>query len=623
MTSRRSFLAGSTFVAVLATLSVLAAPSRSLAQGSALDALPPDTALVVRMRNGSEMVKKFKASPLYGLKDHPELKGFIDEMKKNVDEGMQEARDKLGFDLFDLLAALEGESIFAIGGLDKVVAALTAEMSGGEAEVAPGDLPLIFVGDTAGSAPKFREYMGKIAEFVQKEGARKQEDSFQGGKIIAFDFTPQKPGKAEGAKKEEKKEGDSKGNEDADAEEGDDEEEPSGEIEKFFIGEMGTKFFFALSRPYLEKVMSGAAQAPADSLVKSPDIALTRREMGDGDLSVLVNMRSIAGSARKNLQANPMGAMVWQIVEGKILGPNLKNLGVSINMTETEIGQTIFVNNGGAAEGLLGILKGAPFASKPNALIPEDTNQFTSVSLNIPYLYKTVKDIYQMVGPFLQMSGAMSADGPQDLDGMFEKEVGMKLKDVVDALGGQMHFCQKGAGTPDNPLGDMVFAFELKDPAKISMLLEKLSPKAGFKPQKVEGRDFYPLGMMGPEADGPALAIGETYFFVGTKGGLVKDALASAAKPGKNVGETKAYQDVSGGVPAQVNALSFSNTKAMRDSLSAIRQALSSMGQPAPDLSAVAEVIGGSVGWGIWKEGGFYSRSTTTLKRAKAATADK
>src|SRR5262245_23496843 len=170
-------------------LSLLALPAfqgPAAAQDTTLDALSGDTSLVIRVRNVSDLTKRVKASPLYALKDHPDVKKAIDDARKKLDEGLQEARGKLGFDPVDLLGLIEGEVLFAVGGLDKIFGGMAAEMSGGDANIKPGDLPLVLVADAGGSAAKLRENLGKIYEFAQKEGAKKEVEDFRGGKITTL-----------------------------------------------------------------------------------------------------------------------------------------------------------------------------------------------------------------------------------------------------------------------------------------------------------------------------------------------------------------------------------------------------------------------------------------------------
>src|SRR5262245_20315144 len=129
----------------LASLAIPDFQGRLAAQDSTLDGLPGDTSLVIRLRNVSDLTKRFKASPFYALKDHPDVKKLLDDGKKKLEEGLQEARGKLGFDPMDLLGMIDGEVVFAVGGLDKIFAGMAAEMAGGDANIKPGDLPLVLV----------------------------------------------------------------------------------------------------------------------------------------------------------------------------------------------------------------------------------------------------------------------------------------------------------------------------------------------------------------------------------------------------------------------------------------------------------------------------------------------
>jgi hypothetical protein len=580
-------------LACLFALTFLALPDftgRLAAQDSTLDALPGDTSLVFRLRNASDLARRFKASPFYALKDHPDVKKFLDDSKKKLDEGLQEARGKLGFDPVDLLGMVEGEVVFAVGGLDKIFAAMAAEMSGGDANIKPGDLPLVLVADAGASAPKLRENLGKLYEFAQKEGAKKDVEDFRGGKIITLSQ------KEEGGEKDG--------------------------LEKVYFGDLGSRVLLSVSRPFLEQTMANLTAAAPDSLAKGADFMATQRETkADSDFSLFLNIRGIAASARKNFQSNAMFGMVWPIVEGKLLGRSLKNLGVTVSLRDNGIQSLAFINNGGASDGLLGILKGQTFAAKPSPLIPEDVDQFSSMSFNMQALYGLIKDIYGMAAPIFQMMGGGGGGGQggmPDFEQFVEGNLQIKVKPLVDSIGNIFHFYQKGevAAAASSPIPSFVIAVELKDEMPLKQVLDKFLA-AGGQGQKYLDRDFYPLKMFGEGDGGPAIALADKHLVVGMNGDAVKELIRRAGKGGKGIGDTPGYQALSGMVPSQVNEINYASGKSFRDLLKTLKEAMAKANAGGgPDISILGEVVQGSIGWAQWKDQGFYSETLYSLKKS-------
>src|SRR5262245_19827337 len=91
---------------------------------SVLDALPAETTLVVRVKHAGDLREKWKASPLNSIREHPDIKRFLEEVRRKLDEGLSEARGKLGFAPLELTDLVQGEVVLAVGGLDKIASAL-------------------------------------------------------------------------------------------------------------------------------------------------------------------------------------------------------------------------------------------------------------------------------------------------------------------------------------------------------------------------------------------------------------------------------------------------------------------------------------------------------------------
>ncbi len=579
----------------------LAAPSqdaKTVASISALAALPGDTTLIVQVRNCAEITKKLKASPFYGLRNHPDIKRFVDDISNKLERELTDARSKLGFDPMDLVNLAEGEVLFAIGGLEKIISALGAKASGGDVDIRPNEVPVLLFVNAGANAPQFRERLGKIYDLAQKEGSKKEVEDFRGGKITTLS-----------APKASEK------------------DKPANDLEKLFIGDMGSAVMICLSRPFLEQVMANLTAAGPDALIKTADFQATLREVRvDADATVFVNIRPLAVAARKALQGNPMINMAWQLIEGKILGRSLKNLAVSMTLGGGNVQQIFFVNNGGASDGFLGILRGQPFAARPHSIFPDDADQVSTTAINFSAFYSIVKDVGQMM-----MSASQGFAGPPggqpgggagqpDPEQMIEAMYGIKMKPVVDAIGNNVHFFQRGGASEQNPLGNLVFGLELKDEMPIKDLLSKVSLMMGLTSEKYLDRDIYPLGGPSsgpPAAVSPTLGIADRMFVFGTNLEMVKEIIRRSGKESKGIGDTPGYQAVAGLVPTQVTALSYSSTKAFRDSMKMVKEAIRTIGEgiPVPDLTPVSDIVTGSIGWALWKPNGFYGETIVALKK--------
>jgi hypothetical protein len=561
-------------------LAALAAPSLAGERGgSVLDSLPGDTTMVVRLRNGADLSKKLRS-------DHPELRKLADAIRQKAAKELEETRKNLGFDPLEIPGMVEGEVVLALGGLDWFGKAMMAEMEGEEFKMDPEDFPILLVVDAGASAPRLRETLVKVLDYAQKEGARKEVVDFQGGKItILEEKAKEEGGSGDGGKPDPV---------------------------KLYFGEQGTRFFASVHRPFLQAAM--AAPGP-DALTKGPEYADTVREVeADADIVVFLNYKAIAASLRKNLQANPIASMVWNMIDGKLVGRSLKSAAVSATFTGREIRSAAFVSNGGAPEGLLGVLKASPCPGKPSPLIPEEADDFESVSLNFQALYGLVEEIYKTV---LQAQGGMAGGeggAMPDMDGVLSERFNVKPKELVASLGNLLHIYQKTSPKPEDPPVFSV-ALELKDDRPIKDLMVKVAEMGGLQAQKYLDRDLYTHQMAGADVSF-SVGITDRYLVLGMPTDSVKEVLRRAGKEGKSIADTPHYGLLGGKVPTQVNGLTYSGPRYYQ---STFKKLAAAMGggegdEKLPDVSWMGEMVSGSIGYFLWKDNGLYARSDIVLK---------
>lgn len=588
----------------LSIWSALPAQQTAAKSRSALEALPEETTILLRLRNASDLLQKLKKSPLSTVGENPSFKKFIENITKKIEEELADARKKLGFNPMDLSSQVEGEVVLAVGGLDKIAAAIAAEMNrggGGPPDVSPGDLPVLMVADAGGSASKLRESIGKIYEAAQKEGARKEEEDFRGGKITTLTS----------AKKDKDNDKDKNKENNPAPQEG---------LEKLFIGELGSTFLVSINRPFLEATMAGMSGAAMPSIGKNADFMATHNRLEtDSDVLLFLNVKAVADAIRKNMQGNPMAPLIWNFIEGKFLGRGLKNFGISGSVREDGIYSISFVNNGGAKEGLLGLLNGPSFAaSEGMGEVPEDIDYYSSFSVDMPGIYALIKDIATMA---MSLSG--NAQPGMDLEQYVEMNFQIKLKEVVAALGSKLSYYGRfnkdapaGPLDPFSSLGSFLFSLELKSEEPIRDLISKVAilSGGGLQSEKYLERDVFKLS---PTAqNGPVLALSNKLLVMGMSD-PVKELIRRQGKSAKSLADNPGFQTAAKKVPGQVTAVSYTSegyTKHSFDMFKAL-DVERELGFPLPDFEVIGSAFGASIGYGAWVENGLFFKSLVLFRK--------
>jgi hypothetical protein len=568
------------------------APKTVAVTPSVLDALPDTTTLVVRFRNCADFVRKFEQSPFYGLKDSPSVKQFIDALKIKFNEGMAEARQDLGFDPLEFINQIEGEVVLAVGGLDKVLGGILAEINGAQSNTSPGDIPILFSINAGSSSAKAEEYLQKVFGFIEKEGGKKEQMDFQGGTIWSF---------------AEPKKADPKG------------PPSSGELEKVYFAKKGTTFFFSIHREFLQSTMSAVGGDPGSALTRQNDFVITHRQVEtDSDLLIFLNIQAVTKAVRGLLQ-NSMFGMVWTMIENELIGKNLKNLGLSMSLRKDAIYSLSFVNTGGEREGLLALLDGPMFSSrKPVDGIPPDSEAFYAFTLNIPRLYNLVLKVANMAMTF------MGGGGPgMDLEVLLEQQLGMKVRDVIEAFGSKVYYYNSPVVDATDPMAflNVTVGLELRSEEPVKNFLAKIptiaagfgmgAPGAAPKIEKYLERDLYSFD----DESGFVVAFVDKTLVIGRQN-MVKDLIRRKGKPGQSLVEKPEFQAVAKDMPAEVSAIAYAkpDSTAIDQYNDILRTMLESEQIPVPDLKKIYELFGASGGYGSWTDKGFYSRSWAKFK---------
>lgn len=554
---------------------------------SILKTLPKNTTLVLHAPSLASIVRDFKNSPIYKLKDKQEFTELLDQAEQSLEEARQTVIAETQIDPIEMLGAVKGEAVLAVGDISKVIKSLgEALMNMEEPELDSESMPLLMGVDALGGREKFKKNILSLMALAVREGAGVKTEDFHGGKITTL--SP-----PEGA-----------------------EDGP----ERIYIGEKGSKFFLAFSRKFLEQTIVKLSEAnPEDSLENDPGFKETAGRLGKGNhASFFMNMKPILKAVNGAMEGNPF-VFLWQTVEKVLFGTSLNNFGMAIALEENGIRSKSFVHNNGASDGMLGWFKSKPFAASPPSIVPGDAGTYNVSGLNAEAITKSVKMMLNLVQSFAALQGAEA-----NVEEMFEAEMGFKLSSLLSSIGNRLHYF--GSGQPggiENPLGDMTIVLELSNDAPWKKLVNKAIEMSGgaFEPKKYMGRDVFVMGdgFSGPQ---PAACISDKMVIFGSEPENVQKVIRRIGKDSPGLADNAEFKEALGRLPAQVTGLSYQSSSVAASYMEMIEQALqfSPVGDAVPPeamraLNALLNLMGTSASYTSWTEKGLYSESSTRFKK--------
>ncbi len=552
---------------------------------SVVSVLPQETSLLIHAPNVSGLISKVKSSPLYAVADKPEFAKIFTQFKQMVEGVRQEAKADADVDPFEMLEAVKGEVVITFGNLAPLVATLSEAMMNMEEPEIKGDLlPFMIAVDTGSGRQSFKKNLLSLVAFIVKEGVGVKTDKFKGGKISKI--TPP-DGANDGP-------------------------------EAIYIGELGTKFFFSLSKKFLQQTMSDLAKGSAEkSLVKNEVFAATNELTGKGsDFFLFVNIKPVLASIDAAMSANPF-VFVWQSVSEILFGKSLNNLGMGYSLEENGIKGKVFVHNGGADDGILGWFKSKPFPAKPPTIIPDSSLVYATTGLNGDAIGKSIRKVLELVQSFAALQGEVV-----DIEQMFEQNVGVKFSAFLKSIGNRLHYFSAGVPTQDNPLGDFSFVVELKNDKVWKQLLDKALEMTGgaLQPKKYMGRDIFSSGDLG--GVDPSLCVTDKMLLFSLSPKSVEQVIRRIGKDAPGIGEKPSFKKTLAKLPAQVTGLSYSSKEYADQSAAAMKDMFADI--PFPEeippelfdfLSALGKTMDDSAGYSTWKETGMYSETVAPYRK--------
>ena len=554
---------------------------------SILKALPKDSTLVLHASSIAGIVKDFKSSPIYKLKDKQEFTELITQFEQTIEEGRQDIIAETQVDPLEMLSSVKGEAILAVGDVSKTIRDLgEALLNMEEPEIDSESIPVILGVDALGGRQEFKKNLLSIMALAVREGAGVKTEDFHGGKITTL--SPP--------------------------------EEAADGPEHIYVGEKGSKFFVSLSRKFLEQTIARLSEEnPKDSLLNNPAYKETQARLGKGNhVNFFMNMKPVLKAVNGAMEGNPF-VFIWQTIEEVFFGKSLNNFGIGAALEEDGIRSRIFVHNDGASDGLLSWVKSEPFAAAPPSIVPGDTGTYSVSGLNAKAITKSVNKLLNLAQSFMALQGQEA-----NIKEMFLETMGFKISDLLGSLGNRVHTFGSGkAAGIENPLGDNTVVLELSNDAPWKKLVDKAIELTGgaLEPQKYMGRDVFIMGD-GFSGPAPGVCITDKMVIFSTEGENVQKVIRRIGKDAPGLAANEEFKKALGTLPAQVTGINYQSSSVASGYMEAIEQALqfSPAGEAVPPeamrvIGALLNLMGTSTSYTTWTEKGLYAESTVLFKK--------
>lgn len=191
----------------------------------------------------------------------------------------------------------------------------------------------------------------------------------------------------------------------------------------------------------------------------------------------------------------------------------------------------------------------------PPAWVSKDATSYMGLNWNVAGAYKAIESLYDMLqgpGGFARM-----------MDQLAQQPGGPQLhprKDLIDQLTGKIHIVGDYAQPDDATTARMLFAAELKDPAKMEATLSKIAKTPGFpgKSRDFRGQAIYEIPPLGadPEAASMGAAVANDHLMIAADITLLEQVLRGDNARQPLSGDVR-YQQIARHFPKQVSMIGF------------------------------------------------------------------
>jgi hypothetical protein len=544
-------------------------------KGSLLNALPAETTLLLRAGNMKSLLEKLRKSPLYRLKDRPEVQGLA---KRFTDEFNLEVAEEIGFDPLQLFSDIDGEWVLAVGSLDRLATAIGDALGDGQQpDIQPDSIPFLMAADAGESVDAVHEKLEKCCAYAEKKGAKREDRRFQGGRIVHLTLEGRSPDRAASKKSDGL---------------------------SLYFGELRSRVYFSLHRPFLEGVMRrgalGKTDSPGgDSLAASGRFQESLQMTGDGDALAYVDVKSLTSSVGKALSTT-MFAFLWRGFDKLVLGKSFNNVAWSLSLEPQGIRHTFFANNSGASDGILALFKEDSQTAMPPKAVPRGAEIYTTTAFNPKHLGRIITEILQALRAFQGQREQMQR---ANVDQTVEDAVGVTLTTIVSALGNRVVLF---GGKPEfgNPLAGHTCLVAVEDEAPIKKVLEKVAeiPIFNLRSEKSNARNVYLLDV--GELGELAIAVAGGNLIVTASKVELAQLMDRQSGSDAGLAGAESFKNVVGVVPPLVSFASYTAPTYMKSYMDSVVAALESIGASeegvAESLAALGRVLGSSVSHGDW-----------------------
>jgi hypothetical protein len=592
----RPLLRCSAALALLLALAPLAHAEEDLAS-----LLPEGTCLYLTMDDVTASRARLEKHALTSLWREPSLQAFLRGPLEELERLMAEARAGLGVSPFGLAEHLKGAASFAVTGVD-------AKPDG---RLVVG---LVFLARVGAGGPAVRAWIEKAEEKLG-ESHRRLEEAVRGVTVVSYH------------EREERKERE--------------EDESSGSPVTvgplcWFLHE--DLLAVASDPQVLEGVIARLSGGVTGGLAADASYRAAMARIAQGaDLRLWIDVAAILAAVKTGV-----GTEDWAEAEPIVsaLGlDGLRGFALATALTDRGLSHRALLLAPRPRRGLLVLLDGPNSALEPPAFTPAAAQSALALAWDVPAIWTEVRRVLAATEP----------ETRDELDAQLEeikRELGVDVqRDLIGGLGGRITMIDLGEGAAGGEptvdpgaaggmsigMGKVLFAADLKDPARfktaLGTLLAALMPEGSGEPEEVLGAPVWALG--GEPHAGPFLTLAGGQIVFGMRRADVETVIRNVGQESaQTLVRSAAWGRALEGLPRQRSFVSFSNVRAQIRELLGAFEGLLEMAEQMPewlDLSALpVDTIAGyfdlSGGVMVNEEAGLYFESALRIEKPAETT---
>jgi hypothetical protein len=469
--------------------------------------LPPGTTFLFAFPDVPGLVESVKSSTFGKLLADPDFQPFINDLKAKISEGGDKIKEELGLTIEDLLSVPQGQVAFAIIPTDG------------------GEIAGVLYVDYGDSEETITKLLDKAATALKENGS---------------EITTEKVGEVEVTliTLPEEKTADS----------------PVKQL-AYFMDE--GSFVFGTSKGAIEAVLARWDGDSEDVFAKDESLTAIFEKVGrkddtlEPDFKWFINPVGLTEQIANAVQEQqPQAQSVIGMLP--VLGlDKLRGVGGSVIIDEDDFDSVVktYVLVDQPTSGVINFFKFPAIALAPPKWVGANAAMYTVINWDFQAAYTAAETLYDsFVGP---------GTTARQLDALAQQEPNIHIKkDVIDLLGGKIHFTSTGTGVSEtNPVGDLTVAIEVKDTAAASKLVGKILD-LGLLPSETrdfEGQKIYEFDSP-QEGISPALAVVANSIVITADVGAIEGIVRGTRTP---LSTSPTYAKLAKFFPPKVSSITF------------------------------------------------------------------